>query len=291
MRKILFVLFLISNFGTSFSQTTDVSLNLKKDRNLWQALTYDLGNMAGGMGYAYSRPLHWKGAQLKNAGYVAAGTASLYLVDDHIDNWANNWRGDVPSWLVDYGNEYGSPNNNFMITGAVYLTGLVTKNPKLRRTGVLLISSASASGLLQQVSKRIIGRARPKANVGKGTFDPFHIDRVYNYDSFPSGHVMLGFTNAYILAKHFDNPWIKAGLYTVGSIPGFARIVDRFHWVSDVAFSTALSIFIVEAIDRYLDTKYSEKYNDHGVDGLKKEKKVSWDIQLTPRRFGVVMNF
>jgi len=292
MKKSLLLYLLFFVFASTQSQTQNqsftpkVSIDFKKDRNLWQAFTYDLGNMAGGMGYAYSRPIHWKGTQFKNAAYVAAGTSSLYLVDDHIDDWANNWREDVPSWLVDYGNEYGSPNNNFMLTGAVYLTGLVTKDPKLRRTGVLLISSASASGLLQQISKRIIGRARPKANVGKGTFDPFHIDRVFNYDSFPSGHVMLGFTNAYVIAKQFKNPWIKAGLYTVGSIPGFSRIVDRFHWVSDVVFSTALSIFIVEAIDRYLDTKYDEKYNDH-----KKTKKVAWDLQFTTQSFGVVMNF
>ncbi|MCG1035870.1 phosphatase PAP2 family protein [Polaribacter sargassicola] len=290
MRKIVTFLFLIACIYTGYSQTNKFSLNLNKDRNLWQTFTYDLGNMAGGMGYAYSRPLYWKGEQFKNAGYVAAGTGALFLVDDKIDDWANNWRADVPRWLIDYGNEYGGPNTNFRLTGAVYLVGLFTKNPKLRRTGVLLISSASASGLLQQVSKRIIGRARPKANVGKATFDPLHIDRVYNYDSFPSGHVMLGFTNAYVLAKHFDNPWIKAGLYTVGSIPGFARIMDRFHWVSDVAFSTALSIFIVEAIDKYLDRKYDEKYNDkRGI--LKKEKKVAWDIQFTPQSFGVVMNF
>jgi membrane-associated phospholipid phosphatase len=97
---------------------------------------------------------------------------------------------------------------------------------------------------------------------------------------------MLGFTNAYVVAKHFDNPWIKAGLYTVGSIPGFARIVDRFHWISDVAFSTALSIFIVEAVDKYLDKKYDEKYNDKRT-----EKKVAWDLQFTSQTIGVVMTF
>lgn len=286
MKKIVFLLVFISGYSNCFGQTQKVSLNFNEDKNIWQKFTYDLGNMAGGMGYAYSRPLYWKKNQFANFGYIAAGTASLYLIDDNIDNWANGWRGDVPRWLADYGNEYGSPNNNFMLTGAVYLTGLFTDNPKLRRTGVLLISSASAAGLLQQVSKRIIGRARPKANVGKDVFDPFHIDRVFNYDSFPSGHVMLGFTNAYILAKHFKNPWIKGGLYAVGSIPGFARIVDRFHWFSDVVFSTALSIFIVEAIDRYLDRKYDEKYYDQ-----RKNKKVAWDLQFTPQSFGVVMNF
>jgi membrane-associated phospholipid phosphatase len=286
MNKSLHFLLFIVFSSTTFCQSQNINLNLDTDRNFWQKFTYDLGNMAGGMGHAYSRPLHWQKNQFANFGYVAAGTAALYSIDDNVDNWANGWRGDVPRWLVDYGNDVGSPNNNFMLTGAVYLTGLFTKNPKLRRTGVLLISSASAAGLMQQISKRIIGRARPKADVGKDVFDPLHFDRVFNYDSFPSGHVMLGFTNAYAIAKQFKSPWVKAGLYTLGSIPGLSRVIDRFHWISDVAFSTAISIFIVEAIDRFLDTKYDAKYNL-----LKKDKKVVWDLQVTPRSFGVAMSF
>jgi membrane-associated phospholipid phosphatase len=286
MKKILLLLFLLSCFGKTFSQIQKISLNLNTNKNLWQNFTYDLGNMAGGMGYAYSRPLYWKKKQFTHFGYIAAGTTSLYFIDDNVDRWADGWRGDVPRWLVNYGNNVGSPNNNFMLTGAVYLAGLFTENPKLRRTGVLLISSASAAGLMQQITKRIIGRARPKANVGKDVFDPLHFDRVYDYDSFPSGHVMLGFTNAYAIAKQFKSPWVKAGLYTIGSIPGLSRIIDRFHWFSDVAFSTALSIFIVEAVDRFLDNKYDQKYNP-----IKKEQKVVWDLKVTPQTFGVVMNF
>tara|TARA_R110002049_G_scaffold97734_3_gene238010 strand:- start:361 stop:1269 length:909 start_codon:yes stop_codon:yes gene_type:complete len=286
MKKLIMFVLLLFIYNVTYSQDKTIDLNLKKDRDMWQSFTYDLGNMAGGMGYAYSRPLYWKKKQLTNLAYVTAGTAALYTIDDNVDSWADGWRNDVPRWITNYGNDIGSPNNNFMLTGAVYLTGLFTENPKLRRTGVLLISSAAASGLLQQVSKRIIGRARPKANVGKDVFDPLHFDRVFNYDSFPSGHVMLGFTNAYAIAKNFDSPWVKAGLYTVGSIPGIARIIDRFHWISDVAFSTAISIFIVEAIDRFLDTKYDEKYNDKRA-----KQKVAWDLQVTPQSFGITMNF
>jgi len=116
-----------------------------------------------------------------------------------------------------------------MITGAVYLTCLLTKDEKLRRTGVSLISSASAAGLLQQVSKRIIGRVRTRTNRGSDVLDSFHLDRVRDYDSFPSGHAMLGFTNTYAISKQFKNPWVKKGLYTIGAIPGIIRIVDCFH--------------------------------------------------------------
>lgn len=289
MKKPLFTLLLVFisfHFYAQTSQNQTIDLRLDQDRNLWQKFTYDFGNMIGGMGYAYSRPLYWKGKQWANFGYVAAGTTALYFVDDEIDEWSNQWRPSIPDWLKDYGNEYGNPDNNYMVTGLVYLTGLFTDDEKLRRTGVLLISSASAAGLFQQVTKRIIGRARPRANRGGDVFKPFHLDRVRNFDSFPSGHTILGFTNAYAIAKQFESPWIKAGIYTVGIIPGMIRIVDRFHWVSDVAFSVAVSIFIVEAVDKYLDRKYDKKYND-----VAKKSNFEWDLQLGLGSVGVVFRF
>ncbi len=252
--------------------------------NTWQNFTYDMGNVFGGIGHSYSRPFHWEGNDWANLGYLVAGTAILFTVDDELNNWTNGFSEDVPDLLIDYGNEYGSPENNYMLTGGVYLAGLFTKNEKLRRTGVLLISSATAGGFLQQVSKRIIGRARPKSGKSSDVYDPFHLNRVFDFDSFPSGHAMLAFSNAYAIAKQFKNPWVKAGIYTVGFVPGFARIVDDFHWVSDVAFSTVLSIFIVESIDRYLDSKYNEKYNDQ-------RKLVSWNLSFGPGTMGVALRF
>lgn len=262
------------------------NIYFKQDKNLWQDFTYDMGNVFGGVGYSYSRPVHWQKEQWTNFAAVTAGTVGLYFIDDEFNDWADGYRHDVPNWLKDYGHEYGSPENNYAITGAVYLTGLFTRNEKLRRTGVLLIASATAGGFAQQVSKRIIGRARPKSGKSSDTFDPFHLDRVHNFDSFPSGHAILAFSNAYVIAKQFKSPWIKAGLYTVGSIPGMIRVMDEFHWISDVAFGTVFSIFIVEAIDKYLDKKYDEKYNPEVL-----KKKVSWNLNFAPGQIGVVMQF
>lgn len=259
-------------------------LQSEKKKTLWNDFTYDVGNIFGGVGYSYSRPFHWKGNDWANFGYLAGGTLLLFTVDEEVNHWKNGFQEDIPDFVIDYGHEYGSPENNYMLTGGVYLAGLFTKNEKLRRTGVLLIASATAGGFLQQVSKRIIGRARPKSGAGSATFDPFHLDRVYDYDSFPSGHAMLAFSNAYAIAKQFKSPWVKAGLYTVGSIPGLVRVVDDFHWVSDVVFSTVLSIFIVESIDRYLDSKYNEKYND-------RSKNVSWNLSFGPSTMGVSLQF
>lgn len=276
IRYLLLFLWVLPGFGQD-------SL-VQKDKGRWNHFTYDMGSVFGGMGHSYSRPLHWKGDDWANFGQLAAGTLLLFAVDGEIKDWTQGFKEDVPDFVMDYGHTYGNPNNNYMLTGGVYLTGLIAKDGKLRRTGVLLIASASAGGLLQQVSKRIIGRARPKAGVGHATFDPMHLDRVYNYDSFPSGHAMLAFSNAYAIAKQFKSPWIKGGLYAIGLVPGMVRVVDDFHWFSDVAFSTVLSIFIVESIDRYLDSRYDQKYNDH-------PKTVHWNLSFGPQRMGISLHF
>ncbi|MDV7137352.1 phosphatase PAP2 family protein [Maribacter sp. TH_r10] len=257
-------------------------LNDQPAKTTWQMLTYDAGNMFTGIGYAYTRPLHWKGKQWQTMGAVAGGTGFLYLFDDHTSKFLRDRRDNVPSFIRHYGEFIGNPENNYTVTAGVYFTGLFTKNEKLRRTGVLLISSASATGLLQQIMKSLAGRARPISGQSKDTFDPFNASR--NYHSFPSGHAMMAFTNAYVIGKQFKNPWVKAGIYTVGIIPGISRVWDGQHWLSDVGLSVAMSIFTVEAIDRYLDSKYDEKYNDQN-------KLVSWNLTFAPGQIGVIARF
>jgi len=186
-------------------------------------------------------------------------TSLLYTVDTDIRSGMLSHKQDVPRLIRDYGWYAGSPQNNYGLNGAIYLTGLFTKNQKLRRTGVLLISSATATGFLQQLTKTLVGRARPEAQLGKRHFRPFGGSVAYR--SFPSGHAILTFTSAHAIAKQFSNTWAKVGIYAVGVIPGVTRIYADAHWASDVFLSWALSYFVVEAIDIYLDRKYDQKYN------------------------------
>lgn len=256
--KLLLRTFFFLVAGISFSQSLADDKLFRK--SLWEDFTYDMGNVFKGTAYSYTRPLHWKENDFLKLGGVAAGTLSLYAVDDNIQREFRSHEEDVPNVLLDYGWYAGSPQNNYGFTGAVYLTGLFTRNEKLRRTGVLLISSATATGFLQQLTKSGVGRARPGAEFGKNHFRPFGGDVAYR--SFPSGHAVLTFTNAHVIAKQFRSPWVKASIYTVGLIPGISRIYEDAHWASDVFLSWALSYFVVEAIDNYLDKKYDEKYNN-----------------------------
>jgi len=274
------IVILLSLICCSILQSQDVSKDSTQTR--WNMFTYDVATMFKGVGYSYARPLHWQGKQWAHFGAVVGGTGLVYLVDDNTSKFIRNNKEGVPKFIRDYGEYYGSPEHNYLATSGVYLAGIITKNEKLRRTGVLLISSATSAGLLQQVLKSFVGRARPLADLGKDTFNPFNSSR--NFHSFPSGHAILAFTNAYAIGKQFKNPWVKAGIYTLGAIPGISRVWDGQHWLSDMVFAFAISIATVESIDRYLDKKYDEKYNNH-------QKLVSWNLNFGPGQMGVTINF
>lgn len=278
MKKLLLLAIL---FQIQQGIAQDIPTDFSETR--WEMFKYDFGNIFKGMGYSYSRPLHWQGKQWGTFGGVIAGTGITYIFDEPTSEYFRGIKEDVPKVVRDYGFEYGSPANNYMLTGAVYLTSLVIKDEKLRRTGVLLISSASSAGLLQQLLKATVGRARPLSGLSKDTYDPFwNSDK--NFHSFPSGHTILAFTNAYAIAKQFKNPWVKAGIYTVGLVPGISRLWEGKHWLSDVVFSVAISIFTVESIDRYLDTRYDKKYNNTG-------KMISWDLNFGLGQLGITARF
>ncbi|WP_010182201.1 phosphatase PAP2 family protein [Aquimarina agarilytica] len=252
--------------------------------NLWQDFTYDMGNVFAGGGFAYTRPLHWQKKDFLIFGGVAGSTLLLHTVDDEIRQELRGHRNKVPQLVLDYGWYSGSPQNNFALTSGVYLTGLFTKNEKLRRTGVLLISSAAATGFAQQVAKSVTGRARPIGNLGSNHFKPFGGEVTYR--SFPSGHAVLTFTNAHVIAKQFKNPWVKSGIYAIGLVPGITRIYEDAHWASDVFLSWAMSYFMVEAIDIYLNRKYDKKYNSN-TNG----KKDSLGLSFGAGGIGVTYNF
>ncbi|MCL6273704.1 phosphatase PAP2 family protein [Muricauda sp. 2012CJ35-5] len=265
-------------FTQQFNKTTS-------DSN-WEKFTYDLNSILGGVGHAYTRPLSWENNQVGLFAGTILGTIGLYSIDDDADRWFRNQEPHIPKLLKDYGWYYGNPQNNYAFNGIVYLTGLFSKNDKIRRTGVLMISSATATGVLQQISKSLVGRARPRSGLNKNDFRPFQRDS--DFHSFPSGHTALAISNAHALAKQFKNPWIKSGIYVLGSIPPLTRLWNGAHWLTDIALSVVLSVATVEAIDKYLDGRYQNQSKENV---RKRKKRVAWRMIIKGNGLGVAMNF
>lgn len=224
-------------------------------------LKYDGRSIYGGMVKAYISPKDWNKRDVLKFWSIITGLGLIFLFDESLSRWFIKQEEKALPFLKDFGWYYGSPENHYAINGGFYLYGFFAKNEKVRKAGVLLISSTMASGLLQTIVKTMVGRARPLRNEGKLSFKPFSKEN--SYYSFPSGHSILSFTTAYAIGTQFNNPVYRFMFYAFGSIAPFSRLWAGAHWVSDATASIFLSIPIVNAIDQYLK---EERNYESGLD-------------------------
>ncbi|MEX2350061.1 MAG: phosphatase PAP2 family protein [Flavobacteriaceae bacterium] len=253
-----------------------------EETTLLKRLKYDATTMGGGFFQTFMRPLDWEKRDYLILGGTIAGTGILFATDQQTSDYLRGQQQDVPMVIRDFGWYFGNPQVNYGMSGTIYAVGLIFDNEWARETGVLMITSASVAGFIQQATKSLTGRARPQAGLGSNHFKPF--GGTSSYRSFPSGHTVLAVTSMYALSKQFKSPWIKGGLYAVGLIPPMSRLWNGAHWLSDVFLSTVMSVAVVESVHAYL--KNNNKYNVEGSQPRKKN--ISWNLQLGPGHVGVV---
>lgn len=263
-----------------FSQQLDSSQ--KDSISIGKLLKHDFNSAVKSVGHAFTRPLHWKGNDYLKFGSLVGGTILLSAADDEVNDFFLRQQEDFPELIRDFGWYFGSPQNYFIANAGLYGFGLFTKNEQVRKTSVLIISSSFTTGLITSFMKNSIGRARPKSGLGNWSFEPF--SKEGKFHSFPSGHSSLSITMAHAIAKQFENTWVKIGIYSIGAIPPISRLVDNAHWITDIAFSTALSIIVVDSIDKYLFESKAYSYP-------KKEKHITWNLKFSGSQIGIVGTF
>ena len=124
------------------------------------------------------------------------------------------------------------------LAGAFYLGGVLTRQSKLRETG-LLGAEALVDGLIvSEVLKAATGRQRPLEGDGGGHF--FH-----GSDAFPSGHSTESFALASVIAHRYqDNKAVVVLAYGLATMVGAARFSARQHSASDIVAGGAIGWFI-----------------------------------------------
>lgn len=281
----LFFVPFVAAQNDSLVESKMVVVDTIKKESMWNRFKYDATSMGRGFVHTYARPLHWEKQDYLILGATAVGTGILFATDEQTSAYFVEQGEDIPQGIQDFGFYFGKPLVNYGLTGSIYLYGLLANNEKVRYTGVLMITSASVGGLLQQVLKTATGRARPSTNLGSHYFDPFNGSPAYS--SFPSGHTVLSVTTVYAISKQFKSPWIKGGLFLVGSITPLSRLWAGAHWASDVLLSTVMSVAIVESVDAYL--KKERRYQLHPDTFA--PKKISWNLRAGFNQVGLVGTF
>lgn len=184
----------------------------------------------------------------------------IFYLDKLIILWIRSLhRGNLKLYSI---LEYIDPLINFIGNGAtlfiisiiLYLSGRYL-NQRLYDAGTSMFIGFISTGIVVQILKHLIGRARPRL-----TLDPVFIGPSWEsgYDSFPSGHTAVAFCLACILSQHF--PKYRFIFYFFAIVVGFERFEDVAHFPSDVMAGAVVGIIIGKLLpEKILHTK-GEQY-------------------------------
>lgn len=175
---------------------------------------------------------------------IGAGLVLLLLqpsLDAKILNGLAAWGGDGLGRLFAEG-AYWAGHGAVQITLCI-LWLLAVKYYKAKSEfyhGAAGLAAVIGSGILVQVIKHLVGRARPRL-----TLPPWeHIGPSFDSDlhSFPSGHAATSFALAAVLANRFPRQaWI---FYTLAVLVGVGRVVGGSHYPSDVLAGAVLGLAV-----------------------------------------------
>lgn len=109
--------------------------------------------------------------------------------------------------------------------------------------------SIAISGIVADIIKPIIGRARPRLFFEQNIygFDFFKIGHIYN--SFPSGHSATAMSLGFSLALLF--PKYKLYFLTIAVVTAFSRVVITAHYLSDVLVGGLIGVLTALILEKY----------------------------------------
>jgi membrane-associated phospholipid phosphatase len=218
-------------------------------------LVRDGVNLFSTIALTYAQPLHWQKKDFLKLGGVVLLTGGALLADEPLYRLTQRNRNKTFDALETVGDFFGKPQHNYPVMLALWGSGVLINNDWLRDTGLMVIASVSASGLVQSISKEAVGRARPVTGLGSSYYKPFG---GVAFHSFPSGHTMLAIATSWVLARQVKWVPLKIVFYSVPVLTGLSRVYDGAHWFSDIVLGSALGIACAESVLR-LYPKMKEK--------------------------------
>lgn len=235
--------------STAVELSTDSTVVRKSifQRGIINRIATDGVNVVSTIGRTYAQPAHWQKRDFLRLGGTLAISASALLVEKQLYSFMQQHHTPTLDRLQEVGFTLGRPQLNYPIMLTLWGSGVVFNNNWLRDTGIMVIASVTTSGLIQTVSKEVVGRPRPQAGEGNLLLKPFGGP---SYHSFPSGHATLSTATFWILAHQVKPVPLKIVFYALPVITGASRIYVGAHWLSDVLLGTALGVACAESVIR-----------------------------------------
>jgi membrane-associated phospholipid phosphatase len=207
--------------------------------------------------YILTSPTRWHSPEwgslgLSIVGVLGVGVIADRPIRDEMRRHTPNNNGFMLS-VERFGAEYAA-----LTVGGFYLAGAMgnTTSAAVAQDG--LTASLIASGIVTPTIKLVIGRARPRENVGIAKFHPFSLAYSSN-SSFPSGHTTEAFALASVIATHYEETWVSCASYSIAGLVGIARSYHDAHFASDVLVGALIGTLIGKGVVAHNEPSRSRK--------------------------------
>lgn len=180
----------------------------------------------------------------------AAVVAFTWLVlDVRLLAWAESIRTDGVENVIRLVNRFGGGMNPALVIAFFLVAGVAYAERLWVQHAVGMAMAGLAAGLVAQVIKHLVGRARPELWLGPAHYAPG------SSTSFPSGHTVGAFALAGVLVFTARSPVLRVAAFVLACTVGLSRIVSFRHWSSDVVASAILGLFTALVVVRGLRTE------------------------------------
>lgn len=125
--------------------------------------------------------------------------------------------------------------------------GQLKGNERLRETGLLGGEAMIDAYVFDEAIKYVTLRERPNLDNARGRF--FLGDASSN-PSFISGHSIVAWSSAAVLAEEYSKPWQQATIYTLASGVSLTRVLGQQHFPSDALLGSAAGWLIGHYVAR-----------------------------------------
>ena len=265
---LLFVILLVTSLGTAAQSSRAKAPRKPKPAPTASHEKKFFLNILGDQRAIWTSPFHLHSTDTKWLAPLGLSTIALIATDrrtsgELVEHGDNLSRLRISKDVSRIGSLYATGG----LAGALYLTGRITHNDRLRETGLLGAEALINSNLVVRALKTVSQRQRPPVDNSSGEFFD-------GGSSFPSGHAVNAWSLATVIAQEYGHhrPLLQVGAYGLATAVSLSRFTGRKHFLSDVVVGSAMGY----GIGRYVYHKHHDPeldaQNEHQNDELVRSK-------------------
>ena len=166
-------------------------------------------------------------------------TAAVWLfVDQRVLEWAERIQSDFVEDVIRILNRLGGGMNPVMVVLFFLVAGIAYSERRWVAYSLAMAIAGLGAGVLAQIVKHLVGRARPELWLGPMQYAPG------SSTSFPSGHTVGAFALAGVLVFGSRSIAMRVTAFVLAAGVGLSRILAFRHWASDVTASAVIGLAI-----------------------------------------------